>query len=124
MRVALHHQAHRFRPDRVAAELTPADEELLIGREAVDRLRGMLLLCFLKCEVRDLGAGEIADRLAEDEASLMMDAGLDEVVLELIGDARRALVEVLLVIRRPPVFQSSLGVELRALIIEAVTDLV
>jgi len=34
--VTLHHEPLRFRPDRVSAELSPRDEELLIGREAVN----------------------------------------------------------------------------------------
>ena len=42
VRVALHHQPLGLRADRVAAELAPGDEELLLRREAVDRRRGGL----------------------------------------------------------------------------------
>jgi hypothetical protein len=36
MRVSLHHRPLELGPDRVAAELTPRDEELLVRREAPD----------------------------------------------------------------------------------------
>src|SRR6185503_10597742 len=42
--VGLHHQSLRLRPDLVAAELAPGDEELLVGREAVDGGRRWLAL--------------------------------------------------------------------------------
>ena len=62
VRIALHHRALRLGADRVAAELAPRDEELLVRREAVDRRRGGLPCCdLLERAVGDLGAGEIAD---------------------------------------------------------------
>src|SRR5690242_6753069 len=53
-----------------------------------------------------------------------MDVRLDEVALELIDDALAALLEFLEVVRGPPVLETTLGVELRAFIVEAVADLV
>ena len=62
--------------------------------------------------------------LAFLEFAVFVQAGLDFERIELLGDAIAALVEILQVVRRPPVLQIALGVELRALIVEAVRHLV
>ncbi len=49
-----------------AAVLSPGDEELLLGAEAVDHRDRVALHRPLERPVRHAHAGEIADRLAED----------------------------------------------------------
>jgi hypothetical protein len=83
---ALDHDALRLGADLVAAELAPADEELLVGRPSVDGAAGGFGLRFLQAEVGDLRAGQIAGRFAEDKLAVVMDAGL-EVLVELVDDA-------------------------------------
>src|SRR5438270_12731080 len=124
MRIALHHQALRLGTYFVAAELPPGDEELLCRRQAVDYRGGPGLLRFLKCQPGDLRAGEVADRFAEYKSAVVMDAGLDEVAVELIRHARRPLLKTFEIFGGPPVPQASLRVILRALIVETVADLV
>src|SRR6187399_841840 len=80
---------------RVAAELAPGDEELLIGREAVDVARRVLLPRLLQRAVGDVRAAEIADRFAEDELALVMDTRLDGVLLELLRHARGPILKAL-----------------------------
>src|SRR6185295_13256808 len=115
----------RLETDRVAAELAPADEELLLWCEAVDRRLGSLALArLLVGEERDLRASQVADALAEHELAVVVDAGLDEVAVVLLRHALRARLEFLQVLIGPPVLQPSLRVVLRALVVEAVADLV
>src|SRR5262249_44833626 len=106
VRVALDHRAHSLRPDGVAAELTPRDEELLVRREAVRvRQRRLAPAGDLKGAVRDLGSSEVADRLPQDELPVVVQPRLDEVVFELVDDARALLLELLQVLGGPPVVQ-------------------
>ena len=89
VRIALHHRPRELGPDCVAPELAPGDEELLVRREAVDvGERRLALLRDLERAVRDLRAREVADALAEHELAVVVDAGLDEVAVELPDDAR------------------------------------
>jgi hypothetical protein len=50
MRVALHHQLLGLGAYFVAPELAPGDEELLIGRKAVNDRRRIFLAGFLKSQ--------------------------------------------------------------------------
>ena len=94
MRIVLHHRARECGADGVAAELPPGDEELLIRREPVDRgQRWFATLRDLECAVRDPRPGQIADALAQHELAVVVDPRLDEVAVELLDDAGRALVE-------------------------------
>src|SRR5512134_1084449 len=125
MRIALDHQALRLGPDRIAAELAPADEELLLRREAVDdRLRSLALAGLQVAVERDLGPGQVADRLAQHQLAVVVHARLDEVALELLDHTLPAGLELLQVLVGPPVLQPALRVVLRALVVEAVADLV
>src|ERR1700730_4605355 len=68
MGIALHHQALRVGTDLVAAELSPGDEELLLGSEAVDVSRARFAFeRFLIGEVGNFGAAQISDAFAENE---------------------------------------------------------
>jgi hypothetical protein len=64
VRIALDHEPLRLGPDGVAARLSPGDEELLLGREAVDGLRRVHLARLVESAPGDARTGEIADRLA------------------------------------------------------------
>ena len=74
--------------------------------------------------MRDLRAGQIADRFAEDQMAVVMDAGLDVVTLELAGHALGSFLESLQIVRRPPVVEVPLRIDLRSLIVESMADLV
>src|SRR5215470_10618603 len=50
-------------------------------------------------------AAEVADALAQDELAVVVDARLDEVVLELVDDALAAGVELVEVVLGPPVVE-------------------
>src|SRR5579862_3848915 len=52
-----------------------------------------------------------------------MNAGLDEIAIELARHARRALLKVRQVLRGPPIAQAPLCIKLCALIVKAMTDL-
>src|SRR5262249_51334734 len=109
MRVALDHRAGGLGAGRVAAELPPRDEELLVGSEAVLVGQGRLPAPRdLEGAVGDLRAGEVPDRLAQDEPAVVVESGLDEIVLELVDDTGALLLELLQVVRRPPVVQAPL----------------
>src|SRR5579862_9957108 len=120
MRIALHHQALRFGTDFVATELTPCDEELLLGSEAVN-VRGarLALQRFLICEVGHLGSPQVSDALAEYELAVVVNVFLDVIVVELIGDAGCAPLKVFQVSLGPPVSQAPQIIELRTLVVEA-----
>ena len=65
---------------------------------------GCCLLRLLEGQVGDLGACEIADRFAEHQLAVVVDAGLDEVVLELVDDALRPRAgSACQIVGRPPV---------------------
>ncbi len=84
---------------------------------------GLVFLRFLECQIGDLRAGQVADAFAQHELAVVMDARLDEVAVELPTTHA---------VRSWNFFRSSsstscraaLGVELRALVVEAVADLV
>src|ERR1700683_662682 len=52
-----------------------------------------------------------------------MDAGFDEIAIELARHACGALMKALEILSSPPIAQAPLRVKLRALIVKAVTDL-
>ena len=54
-------------------------------KPSMRRLRRLALARFLVGAIRDLRAGEIADRFAEHELAVVMDAGLDEIAVELVA---------------------------------------
>ena len=69
-------------------------------------------------------AAEVGDVLARGELAVDLDVVDDRVLRVLVGDALRALLEALGVLLRPPVPQIAVGVELPALVVEAVGQLV
>src|SRR5271155_2269866 len=95
MRIGLHHQALRLDADRIAAELSPGNKELLLRSEAVDIRRTRFpLKRLLIGKKSDFGTAQVSDALTQYQLAVMMNAGLDEIVIELIGHAGRARMEL------------------------------
>src|SRR5262245_54800570 len=112
MRIALDHQPLLLDPGRIATKLAPRDEELLGRREAIDRRAGRLLLGLHERAEREVAATGVADRFAEHELAVVVHTRLDEVALELLGDALALGLELREVVLGPPVLEPALGVEL------------
>ena len=123
MRVGLHHEPLPFNAHRIAAELSPGDEKLLLGSEAVDVGGARLAFQgFLVGEIRDLCAAQVADAFTEHQLAVVVYAIFDKVVIELIGDAGSARLKIFQVLVRPPVAKASEEIVLRPLIVEAMRD--
>ena len=125
MRVALHHHLLRLRPRGIAAELAPSNKELLIGSKAIDLFFRLALRCLFECEVGNLQPRQIANGLAQNQLAVDVNIvwTVDPEAIELLHHARRSGLELLKVVRSPPVFQFTRRVVLRTLIVEAVRDL-
>src|SRR5208283_472555 len=102
----------------------PAEEESLVGRHAVNRGDVPPFDRLLKRGVRDRDPAKIRDAFSLDELAVLVQAGLHDVAVELLDDAGGALLEILAVLRRPPISQIALSVELAASVVEAVRHLV
>src|ERR1017187_5525800 len=124
VRIRLHHDPLFFNANGIAAPLSPCNEELLFWSESVDVRRARLAFeGLLEGEERDFGAAEVADALTQHQFAIVVNAGLDEVVVELIHYAGAALLELLQIAVRPPVSQAPLVIVLRALVVEAMRNL-
>ena len=105
----------------------PAQEEALLRRIAVDLLRGCLRILFQRClqgVVGDRQSAQVGNVLAERELAVDVLAGQRFVGVELFDEDGRASLEGLLVLVGPPVGVVADGVELAALIVEAVAGFV
>src|SRR5689334_13808514 len=107
-----------------APDLRPADEESLVSREAVDDRRRLASERHLPGPVRHREARQVADVLAERQLAVDVAIVEHRVAIELRGERVGALLELRGVVRRPPVAQVAVAVELPAAVIEAVADLV
>src|ERR1700730_8844717 len=102
-----------------APYLRPAKEEALLRSEAVQIFWTRLpFQGFFIGGVGDRDAAKVTDALAQNKFSVLMQAGLDFVGVELFFDAGRALIEILAVLRGPPIAQVAFGVKLRTLIVK------
>src|SRR4026209_907012 len=125
MRITLHHRSREFRPHGIAAKLSTCNEKLLLRREVVGgRNLRLAALRNLKRSIGDLHPGEIPEALAEHELAVMMNARLDEVIVELPHHALGASLKLFQIVSGPPVGQAALRVVLRPLIVEAMADFV
>src|ERR1700722_4648002 len=104
----------RFRPHRATRNMLPGDEELLLRRDAVNGRHRMPLHRLLKCLISHTHADEIGNGLAQHALAVMVDAGRDEISVELRAYALAALLIFLLVDFRPPFFWTSLDIGVRA----------
>src|SRR5580698_3391852 len=123
MRIALHHKTLSLNANFIAPKLSPGDEELLFGREAVDvggaRFTFERFLVGKEC---DPGSAQVSNTFTQYEFTVMVNILLDVIVVELVDDAGGALLKVLQIGFRPPVAQAPEVVILRSFIIEAVRD--
>src|SRR5437868_4824173 len=125
VRVGLNSQARGLRSNAPGPDLRPPQEETLLRREARDCRRARL--AFERLLVSPVGDGqpaEVCDRLADDELALLVQPRLDLECVELLHHAVSPRVELLVVLISPPLRKVAVGVELRALIVEAVRHLV
>ena len=124
MRVGVDLQLQRLGAVRAAPGLRPRQEEALVRGEAVDLLALLRLLGHVECVERDEQAAEIADVLAERQLTVHVQVVDGDVAVVLLHELRRALLEQLAVLVGPPADVIALRVELRALVVEAVHQLV
>ena len=102
----------RFETHRRAGVLSPGDEELLFGREAVGVRHRMSDHRLLKRTIGNAHASEISDRLAQHALSIVVNAGLDEVTVELIDYALGTRLELLAIRLGPPILRPTDDVDL------------
>src|SRR5215472_12801393 len=104
--------------------LRVADEEPLVGRKAVAFIQMLIFGSgFPRCVRQDQPA-QVCDVLALGELAVDLDVVDDDVLGILIDHALAALLELLGIVLAPPVAQITLGVELAALVVEAVGEFV
>jgi len=95
MRIALHHQALRFRANLVAAELAPRDEELLLGVEAVDVGRARLAFAQARQHIDQPDPGEYYGSPLRNRAAILAlatEAGGRDALAEVVNAVRERLV--------------------------------
>ena len=107
-----------------ASPLREADEEALLGCETVLRRQRLVRGFRLPRQPREHFAAQVRDVLAVGELAVDLDVVDDRVRRELVDDALRAFLEGLGVLLGPPVLEIALGIELAALVVEAVGELV
>src|ERR1700682_2489721 len=123
MWIALNHRPLRFGTCLVSAPLSPGNKKLLIGSKAIERgRRRFALLRFLERQGRDLGSGHVADASSSPQFAVVMNFRLDEVAVKLFRHASGTALEILEIVRCPPIVERAQRIELRALIVKAVAD--
>ena len=118
VRIRKRPQPQHLRPRVVAPDLPEADEELLLRSEAIYLLPSPGDSYSAQ---RQANAAIIRRVLAKGKLAVQVNV-VDRHVPVLVNEALRALLEIR-VLGRPPVAQISMGVELAALIVEAVRQL-
>src|SRR5579862_8652562 len=122
MRIALHHGSLRFRTNLISTPLSPGNKELLLRSVAIDGWFRMCLRRFLEGKISDFCAGKVADAFAQNQLTVVVDAWLDKVSIELAHHAGSPIVEASEIVGSPPVVQAALRVILRSLIVKAMAD--
>ncbi len=107
-----------------APALRKADEELLITREAVDNRRRLAIERQLPGVIRDREPGQVGNVLTQHLLTVEREIRERPVLVVLLRELLGSFLEVREVFRLPPVVEFSGGVELCALVVEAVADLV
>src|ERR1044071_2924166 len=122
MRICQNLLTHRLRRLFPSPNLSPTEEETLLGRETIDVCRPRLALHrFLKSEPRQFQTAKIPDRFNQNEFAVLVkvdfvDAETRELLFHAVGTIRI----VLRVGICPPVFQIALVIKLAALVVESV----
>src|SRR6266481_3582044 len=123
VRVGVGHQPSVFDPLIGAPDLRPTEEEALLGSEAVSvRWPRFARQGFFKRSIGDRQSTQVGDALPQNQLTILVQVAVDDVGVELIGDAGGARLEILQVFRAPPVFQVALTVELTAVIVKPMRD--
>ena len=104
--------------------LSVADEEALLGSEAVDRFQFLAAGFTLPGHVSQHQPAQIGDIFAHGQLAVDLDVIHGDILRILVGDATGALVKLFAILRRPPVAQIALGIELAAFVVEAVRQFV
>ena len=104
--------------------LPVADEEALLGSESVDRLQLLAPGFVLPGHVSQHQTAQVGDIFAHGQFAVDLDVIHRDVLGVLVRDAAGALVKLLAILRRPPVAQIALRVELAAFVVEAVGQFV
>src|SRR5690242_19381425 len=105
--------------------LAITEKKTLIRRKAIDGLRRWLApKSFLVCAIGDCQAAEIGDAFAFHELAVFVQPRFHLETVKFLRNAVAARLEILIVLRRPPIAQISFRIELCALIVEAVRHFV
>ena len=124
MRIGEGPRAQILRAVALAGPLRVADEEALLGREAVAALGSGAGRLGFPGEPREHEAAQVGDVLAFGQLAVDLDVVDDGVPRVLVDDALRAVVELPRVLLRPPVLEIALRVELASMVVEPVRQLV
>src|SRR6185312_678638 len=114
--------AQRFVMHRIAPTLCVAEEELLLGGET--GTAGGVVAQRTPAIERRGDAGNVREIFRQGLFAVHANAGERTVATVLLDQLRRRSAEMRKVFRRPPVRHPAISVELAALIVEAVADLV
>src|SRR5437762_4071549 len=125
VRIGVDANALRFRRDVLPPDLRPRQEESLLRRKAIDIRRAPFLgEGLLECSVRDRETSQIGEILTQRQFAVYVQAVEHRVRIELRCDQTRSCLELRQIGGTPPVAEIALRVELRALVVEAVSHLV
>src|SRR5205085_7655440 len=120
--------AGKFGTSLLAPYPAHAEEEALLGSVAVNLFCGLAARIlsdgFAQGGQRDAGAAVIGGIFAQRQLAVELEVVYGDEVPVLVGDAAGALLKFLAILRRPPIAQIAAGIELAALIVEAVSELV
>src|SRR5205823_9155997 len=112
-----------FNPLIGAPDLCPTEEEALLGAKAVSVRRPRFARQgFFIRSIGDRQSTQVGDALPQNQLAILVQVAVDDVGVELIGNAGSARLEILQVLRAPPVFQVALTVELAAMIVKTMGD--
>src|ERR1700704_113558 len=125
MRISVGLQARELGPNVDRPIFRVTKKKALLGREAVGVLCGWLAMQrFLERRVCEFHAAQVRDALSLDQLAIFMQAFLDFIPIELFHNTFAAFLKTLHVFRSPPILKIAARIELRALIVEAVSDFV
>src|SRR4029077_4330196 len=124
VRISLHHFSLRLRTNFIPTKLSPRNEKLLVRRNYIESRSRMLCFRLLESQKSNLRPRQIANALTQNQLPVVMDVRFDKIAVKLARNTRGLLSKAFFVFGSPPVFQTSLRIELRTLIVEAVADLV
>src|SRR5712664_1901225 len=103
MRISNHPATCFFRPDAAGPNLRPPEKESLLGSESVDRLNRLARLSLLECLVGERQSTKIRHAFTDNELTLKVQSWLSLKRIKLLNYTVRALPEVFVIFRRPPV---------------------